>query len=282
MLVNTFCVRIAKISLGAAIFESKQIINSPVWLWRLSKEINDYHKFRRMNLIAKYFTDLVINLAVVMLCLSYPNTIGISPGAYYHQSNEVIFGTLLMGFFFFSIYVNFSMAAYIKLKYAGQLQGYVKGIGASMILLSIFQYMLIITEVLKCYGLKGGWTGVFIFSTLVISGIETYLFLSKKMHFRWYIRNERLVRISYGIVVALTTWFIWDVCILGGPEIQRSTVLDLFVAYLLLYLFTVSTFKRYYRIETLHLVNSTWGLLLNLLFAGITFACILWTSGVLS
>jgi len=163
-----------------------------------------------------------------------------------------VFGIILL---LLSVWINFSQAIHLKqLRTKGASNG--KVVAGMLIFLSLFQYFMIIYSFPKYADVSDKmaqaiFTVIFIL-ILLLAGIELYLFFSDRKHFPFFIKKAESSRNAYLLLVAFTTWFVWDVQMIQGPQQYRSKS-DTVIVYILAYTLTVVVFKRYIKIENIKL-----------------------------
>jgi hypothetical protein len=194
-----------------------------------------------------------------------------------------VMGMLLTAIFLFAVWVNYSKALHVKLhkhhsyKRAGRLAGF-------LIFISLFQYFLLLFPLIYYFRVPDSYAPVFpgIFFGLIvfIVSVEAYVYYSKRTNFKLLINDPILATQFYAIIVALSTWIIWDVFIAAGPDQNRGNA-DLIVTLILSYTFTVVAIKRYYKIENLKRSLSKADRLKNAITFLFSYVTMLFSSGAL-
>lgn len=200
-----------------------------------------------------------------------------------HQPNMAmaVFGVC---FFLLTIWINFSQAVHVK-----QLQGQSHESGNNtagvLIFLSMFQYFMIIYSFPKYADLSASATHIVlptIFGlVLFLMGFEMYLYFSDRTSFPLLIKDATISRNAYIFLVCFTIWFVWDIQMIAGPELHRSSRMDKVIAYIITYTFTVVTFKRYFKVENVKRATGWPQRILNFLSFILAYVVMLFSGGVI-
>ena len=193
-----------------------------------------------------------------------------------------IMGVFCIAFFLFSLWVNLSMALFLKDKY--YLNENAKAVGGIFIFLSLFQYFLLLYAIPHYFDLPKSIASKFYLGlfglTLFSTGLEMYVFYSERTNFKWLLKNENPLRAMYLALVGFSTWFIWEIQMLGGPKPIRTAHIDIMMVYIITYTFTVITFKRYYKVENRQLNSGIKSRIINVSSFLFSYTCMLISAGI--
>lgn len=194
-----------------------------------------------------------------------------------------LMGIMLTILFLFAVWINYSKALHVKLlkhhsdNRAGRLAGF-------LIFISLFQYFLLLFPLIYYFRVPDSYApvflGIFFGLILFIVSVEAYVYYAKKTNFKLLISDPLWVTRFYAIVVALSTWIIWDVFIVAGPDQNRGKA-DRIVTLIFTYTFTVMAIKRYYKIENVKRALSNSDRLKNAMTFLFSYVTMLFSSGAL-
>jgi hypothetical protein len=187
-------------------------------------------------------------------------------------------------FFVVTIWINFSHALHVK-QMRGR-EGTSEGvIAVVLIFLSMFHYFLIFYSFPKYASLSNAASEIFsllLFGlVMLLMGFEMYLYFSKRTSFPLLIKNATVARSAYIFLVCFTIWFVWDIQVIAGPQMHRTSIVDIIIAYIITYSCTVVTFKRYLKIESAKLVTGRMQRILNFVSFILAYVVMLFSGGLI-